>query len=748
MSLSPRTLPWLLLLPLTATGQAPAPGAPVKDPALESHRQMLELLQEVERRTYENNAYLGQKPLREVEAELETTDESTPKKLAQLRYTLGLLELTRGDDEAAIEHLEGARSLVEGLPEDNRPPFADKLMYNLGVAYMVLGEDQNCVARHTSESCILPIGGSGVHANTEGSQKAIECFTRVLAETREDSDTHLGAMWLMNIAYMTLGRYPDAVPEEHRIPPETFVSDVPFPRFTDIAPALGLNTFSLAGGAAAEDYDLDGDLDLVDTTWDTAGQTLFFENQSDGSFVDRTAEAGLTGLMGGLNLNQADYDGDGDIDLLILRGGWQLGLESVHPNSLLENRTHGRRAQFVDVTFLAGMGEVHYPTQTAGWADYDLDGDLDVYIGNEATDIQRYPCQLFQNQDDGSFREVGVQAGVENMRFSKGVVWGDVDGDRYPDLYVSNFMQPNRLYRNQGDGSFKDVAVERGVERPLDSFPCWMFDFDNDGALDIYVASYYQSADEARIGPVVASHLGRRLKNDLNKLYKGDGRGNFRDVAGEMKLDLFTVVMGSNYGDLDNDGFPDFYLGTGYPFYDGLVPNVMYWNRRGKGFADVTFAGGFGHLQKGHGVVFADLDQDGDQDVFEDMGGGYPGDAFGNLLFENPGFGNHWLRVRLVGTRSNRQGVGARIRAEITEDGKARSVYCTVSTGSSFGCNPLQQHLGLGKAAMADVLEVVWPTSGTTQTFRDLPADRLVRITEGSDELEVREVRPAPFRTE
>ena len=127
--------------------------------------------------------------------------------------------------------------------------------------------------------------------------------------------------------------------------------------------------------------------------------------------------------------------------------------------------------------------------------------------------------------------------------------------------------------------------------------------------------------------------------------------------------------MGANFGDLDNDGWLDFYLGTGYPDYEGLIPNVMYRNRGGTGFADVTTAGGFGHLQKGHGVSFADLDNDGDQDVFEQMGGAYPGDGFADVLFENPGFGNHWIAVKLVGARSNRSAIGARIRVEIVERG-------------------------------------------------------------------------------
>jgi hypothetical protein len=189
--------------------------------------------------------------------------------------------------------------------------------------------------------------------------------------------------------------------------------------------------------------------------------------------------------------------------------------------------------------------------------------------------------------------------------------------------------------------------------------------------------------------------------------------------------------MGANFGDLDNDGYLDFYLGTGQTPYEEVMPNVMYRNRRGMGFADVTTTGGFGHLQKGHGVAFADLDHDGDQDVFEQMGGAQPGDGYRNVLYENPGFGNHWITIKAVGTRSNRSAIGARIRAEVVENGERRSIYRHVNSGGSFGANPLRQTIGLGKADRIGVLEVFWPTTGVTQTFRDVPVDRAIQIVEG-----------------
>jgi hypothetical protein len=225
--------------------------------------------------------------------------------------------------------------------------------------------------------------------------------------------------------------------------------------------------------------------------------------------------------------------------------------------------------------------------------------------------------------------------------------------------------------------------------------------------------------------------MGMGPRGELNRLYRGDGDGGFEEVSTQQNLDKLTLVMGSNYGDLDNDGFPDFYLGTGYMYFEALMPNVMYRNRGGNGFSDVSTSGGFGHLQKGHGAVFADLDNDGDQDVFMEMGGAFPGDAFANALFENPGFDNHWIKLKLVGVESNRAGVGARIRLEITEDGATRTIFKYVNTGGSFGSNPLRREIGLGRASKIEVLEVFWPTTGKTQRFENVAVDQLLEITEG-----------------
>ena len=404
------------------------------------------------------------------------------------------------------------------------------------------------------------------------------------------------------------------------------------------------------------------------------------------------------------------------------------------PNSLLQNDGRGH---FRDVTFEVGLGGNHYPTQSASWADYDNDGDLDLYVANEIG-----PSELFNNNGSGQFHNVAFEAGVVNGGSPKGVIWGDYDNDRFPDLFVSNFVGPNRLFHNNGDGTFTDVAFDKQVNKPERSFPTWFWDFNNDGNLDLFVAAYWSHVDH-----FAADYLhGEKAEHaESDRLYQGDGEGGFRDVTKEMDLDRVTLPMGSNFGDIDNDGYPDFYLGTGYPDYEGIMPNRMFHNRGGTGFAEVTTAAGLGHLQKGHGVAFADFDHDGDQDIFIEMGGAFPGDAFGNAVFQNPGFGRHSITIKLVGAQSNRAGIGARIRAVVGEGDARRSIYKWVNSGGTFGGSPLRQQIGLGDAESISLLEVYWPTSETTQQFKDVPADRIIEIAEDEDEFQTLfTIRPVP----
>ena len=698
------------------------------------HRRMLAALEAIRQASPKQNVYVGDAGARQLRRQVARASNLLPQEQARLRLQLGQAELWLGKEHEAISQLQRALALLPAA-ETADLDLALTIRFRLGVAYLRLGETENCSARRSAESCILPIQGAAIHTEREGSSEAIQQFSYILRHAREDSASFLRSQWLLNLAYMTLGEYPDGVPARYRIPADNFRPDEPFPRFVNIAAKVGLDTFSLAGGAIAEDFDGDLDLDLVVSSSDPGERLRFFRNDGAGGF-DEDGD-GLEGLFGGLNVVHADYDNDGDADLLVLRGGWMFQA-GEQPNSLLQNQGDGR---FVDVTFDAGLGEVHYPTQTAAWADYDNDGDLDLYIGNESFPGVTFPRrgtnggipgQLFNNRGGGAdgtvtFEDVAHAAGVAQVAMTKAVVWGDYDGDRYPDLYVSNYRGPNRLYRNNRDGTFTDVAAALKVDGPAESFPAWFWDYDNDGRLDLFVSSYKSSAAD-----MAAAYRDRLLQADsLPRLYRGNDNGAFSRKPANLRRT--SAPMGCNFGDLDGDGFLDFYLGTGWPDYEALMPNLAFRNRAGVDFADITTAAGLGHLQKGHAVVFADLDNDGDQDVFEQMGGFYRGDRYYDALYENPGFGNHYLTVILVGTRSNRSAIGARLRLVAREGDESRSIYRHVNSGATFGGNPLRRFFGLGRAEAIERLEIFWPTTGQTQTLTGLPMDRTIRIIEGRE---------------
>ena len=697
------------------------------------HQQMLRLLSRVADQADDTNFFTGEGPARRARAALAALP---PSSSDADRWTLTMQvaeeELRLGKYQAAIAQLTSARDLAARTREKIDPLAPALTRFRLGVAYLRFGETENCLLNPAATSCILPIRGEAIHTRQNGSRQAIAMFSDVLKMDPHLPALDLATRWLLNIAYMTIGEYPDQVPPAYLISPKAFESEEPFPQFRNIAGELGLDSFNVAGSAIADDFDGDGTLDLVIATADPRGQLRFYRNRN-GSFIDSTKEAGLLGLPGGLNVVQADYDNDGDVDILVLRGGW-LEASGRYPKSLLRNNGDGT---FTDVTIESGLGRVHFPTQTAAWGDYDNDGDLDLYVGNESSSAINAPSQLFRNNGNGTFTDVAAEAGVLNNRYSKAVVWGDYNGDRFPDLYVSNYKGANRLYRNNRNGTFTDVAEELGVTLPTTSFPAWFWDFDNDGVLDLYVAAY-----SAEIADLASSALGLPVTTELAKLYRGTGNGRFEDVSARYNLTRPNAPMGSNFGDLDNDGYLDFYLGTGYPRVQNVMPNVMYHNQRGKRFADVSTAGGFAHLQKGHGVVFADFDHDGDQDIFEEMGGAFPGDKAHNVFYENPGFGNAWLTLRLVGVKSNRSAIGARIRAEIVDNGVRRSVYKYVNSGGTFGANPLRQTIGLGKASVVETLEIFWPTTGQAQSFRNVGVNQALEIVEGAASYSVLNLKP------
>lgn len=327
------------------------------------------------------------------------------------------------------------------------------------------------------------------------------------------------------------------------------------------------------------------------------------------------------------------------------------------------------------------------------------------------------------------------------------MAWGDFNNDGRPDLYISVKYGPNHLFRNDGPRAdqwkFTDVTAQAHVAEQRDSFATWFFDYDNDGWPDIFSDGYSMQS----VNDVGAFEIGHPYQGETPRLYRNNHDGTFTDVTKSVHLDRAMLVMGANFGDLDNDGWLDLYLGTGEPAYEALLPNLMFRNHDGKDFQDVTTSGGFGHLQKGHGVAFADFENNGNEDVFEEMGGAFPGDTYQPVLYRNPGHGNHWITLELEGVQTNRAAFGTRIALTFKDEGVTRRIYRTVGYGSSFGGNPLRQHIGVGKANSIERIEVFWPVSKTMQAFTNVAVDHAFHMKEGASKLEARSYKRFAFST-
>lgn len=675
-----------------------------------SHEKMKQILAEVANNALQTNEYFQTRTLTDSLAELSRTTD--PLTLMRVHFEIADDLRRLGKIHDSVGHLESGLAIIADANIQMSASQSEYLMFQAGVTYLRLGETENCVNCRSGDSCILPISAAGQHADDTGSRRAIEYFQKVLVM----NPNHLSARWLLNIASMTLGDYPSGVEEKFRIPEERFSDQTAFPRFKDVATASGIQSFNCGGGVVSEDLDNDGDFDLLTSTWDPSGAMHLFENDGTGKFTDVSEQAGLGGITGGINMIQADYDNDGDIDIFVVRGAW-LARNGQYPNSLLQNDGTGN---FSDVSLKVGIGPPFFPSSSAAWLDFDNDGDVDLFVANEQA-----PCQLFRNDRGDGFKDIARDVGVTNDRYTKGVTCGDINGDGLMDIYLSNLDGANRLYVNDGKNRFTDQAAALGVERPSVSFPTWFWDVNNDGHLDLFVASYVVD-----VASVAAEYAGLTQEDEGDRLYLGKAGGGFSEASGDFGLNGVSQPMGSNFGDLDNDGYLDFSLGTGYPQFEGLMPNLMFRNVSGTHFEPVTYSGGFAHLQKGHGTTFCDFDHDGDQDVFIQTGGAYPGDAFGDLLFENPGFSNNWVRVKAIGTDSNRSSIGARIRVDIQIDQQMRSIYRWVNSGGSFGANSLQQHFGIGSAELIQRIEVYWPATGTTRSLLNAKINSLVEMHE------------------
>ncbi len=640
--------------------------------------------------------------------------------------------LNAGHTQPALEQLIFVDQTLEGIPAEPFPGFRRSIEELIGIAFLRLGAELACPAPPVAGTVEPALDRSPcwpavpqedpvlVSDSARAALNAAIGWHQSLLQLRPDD---LRARWVLNLAAMTAGTWPDGVPAEYRLDGTAVGGPGELQRFEDVAARVGLDAVSLSGGAIVDDLNGDGLADVMTSSRGLLHRLRYFESDGGGRFVDRTAGAGLDGLLGGLNLVHADYDNDGDADIFVLRGGW---LVQPLPNSLLRNDD----GVFSDVTREAGLYSEH-PTQTGAWADFDGDGWLDFFIGNESRDSLSHRSELYRNRGDGTFEEIAVEVGIEVSDFVKGVTWGDYDNDGRPDLYLSILHASNRLYRNLGPDAaggwaFEDVTDEAGVAEPVASFPTWFWDYDNDGWLDLFVAGY-----AAQTADLVREMTGEPHAAALPRLYRNLGDGTFADVTASQGLDRIMYAMGSNYGDLDSDGWLDFFVGTGDPDLRQLMPNRMFRNL-GDGFVEVTGAGGFGSLHKGHAVSFVDIDNDGDTDVHAQLGGANEGDLSPNALYENPGFGHRWIALTLVGERANRSGIGARITVTAEAPEGTRRIHRRAGTGGSFGANPLRQEIGLGRATRIESIEIRWPGSGTVDRLTGLALDRAYRIIEGA----------------
>lgn len=536
---------------------------------------------------------------------------------------------------------------------------------------------------------------------------AIERYPEVL-----ELKWHLAQIW------RATGRPLAEMPATYRFVQHESLPAAHAGHFTEMARELGIDKKDGGRSSAWADFDADGDLDLV-----ALGHPDLAYYRNDGArFSDQTQNAGLLLPLGGIGAQVADYDNDGDADLYITRDGWFGGGANV----LFANRGDGH---FTDKTAQAGVGDLG-SSFCAAWADYDNDGFLDIYVANGTGATGDSTNVLYRNRGDGTFVNVAAVANVAHTGQSLSAAWGDFDGDNDADLYVCNFTQPNVLYRNEGDGSFADITAQAGVAAThIDGFITFVLDYDNDGMLDIFVGNW--SEFETVLADRAAGQ--NTSVRDRPALYRNRGDGTFEDLSERAGIARAHGTMSGVPADIDNDGWVDLYLGNGGPQMGRRDPDVLYRNLGNGTFEDATESLGLGHIGKSHGVTFADYDGDGDVDLYVPSGGAQPGDYWHNAFYRNEGFGNHWLVLKLQGRESNRDGIGAQISVRCGDNKQLQEV----ASGYSFGnSNSLEAEFGLGSCAQIDEIIVRWP-SGQVDAFAAVAADRRLLLVEGAQRLEV-----------
>jgi hypothetical protein len=528
-------------------------------------------------------------------------------------------------------------------------------------------------------------------------------------------------------------------------------------RFEDIAQKAGVHFVTencptpekhqpetMPAGVALFDYDGDGLLDIYLVNGAEMPSLVktgpkyynrLFHNNGDGTFTDVSERAGVTGAGYGMGAAVGDYDNDGHPDLF---------LANVNGNQLFHNNGDGT---FTDVTAKAGLGGAMYKGRkmwsiAAGWFDYNNDGLLDLFVANYCQWDPSYepvctglngrgychpgsfgplPNTLYRNNGDGTFTDVSAETGIsEVLGKGMGVVFADYDGDGFLDVFVANDNSPNLLFHNCGGKRFEEVGVEAGVAfndegAALAGMGADFRDLNNDGLPDIWHTA---------------------IENETFPLFMNEGKGLFRNAGQQSRLANLTRPMsGWSNGivDLDNDGWKDLVvarsnvldnIGEISRHFSYAEPNAVFRNLGNGQFEDVSAAAGadFTRPAPHRGLAYGDLNNDGRMDLVVTSLGG-PVQVLRNVTQT----GNHWILLRLVGTKSNRMGLGAQIRVT-TDDGRKLYNEATTSTGYAASSDP-RVHFGLGKSSVIREIEIRWP-SGTRQLLHDVTADRILEVTE------------------
>jgi len=383
---------------------------------------------------------------------------------------------------------------------------------------------------------------------------------------------------------------------------------------------------------------------------------------------------------------------------------------------------HNAGGRFEDVTEKSGAGDPGSGFVSL-WGDLDNDGYLDLAVANGVLRDGSTP-QIYRNNRNGTFTNMTREAGiVEPSSYGTiGIALGDYDGDGDTDLLVNGLDRtPNRLYRNDGKWKFTEVARQAGIlQPPHNGFVCFFFDYNNDARPDILTTSL--APWEAVVEAMKAGYRPQALHPDAVRLFRNNGDGTFTDATMAAGLFYPMGVMGAGVADIDNDGYIDLYFGTGDPQLSRLEPNRIFRNQGNGKFLDVTALTNFARPgNKGHGVSFIDLDEDGDLEIYAQLGGHYQGDHARNAFYENQS-GNrlNWLEIDLTG--------GNPVGVSLTLIANGIKQHREVKGSEGFGAtSPMRVHFGLGKAEIVDTLEVRWPT-GERRTLSGIKANQILKV--------------------